>query len=556
MRRLWLLLLLLALVPDRLHAAAYPGQTDKTGFTEGSGGMVMMGCDVNDTRGGNVSEDNATVARCTNKGDLKVSQSASTSASGTLQSSATGNGNGTSLSTDGMASAVLTVNCSSCSGGTTVNFEGTEDNSNWTAVTAVQIGTATLATTTTTSGITFWELPVANFVNLRARISSYSAGTITITGHTSPMPWNAKVVNANLLMGGTAADGNSGNKSAQTQRIVIATDQPQLTNALKVDGSAVTQPVSAASLPLPSGASTAAKQPALGTAGSASSDVISVQGIASMTPVQTDVTKVGGSSVSTAATGVQKVGVVGNGGATVDSTVGAGTAPTNQVVTGCLYNSTEPSPSNGQALAVQCDSKGRERQVIMDAAGNTRGANVNSSNQLSVSVDNSNVSTNIAQMNGVTVTMGNGASGTGVQRVTLANDGTGVLKQWDGTNTANVDACASVAHTKVAINQTASTKLISQTSAKTNYICNIVLVVQAAEIVNIVEGTGSTCGTSTAAIMGSTTASQGMSFAANGGFTMVGGNAAVITGSGTNLDLCLTQNGSNRVSGYLDYVQR
>jgi hypothetical protein len=58
--------------------------------------------------------------------------------------------------------------------------------------------------------------------------------------------------------------------------------------ALKVDGSGVTQPVSAASLPLPSGASTAAKQPALGTAGSASADVISVQGIASMTALKVD----------------------------------------------------------------------------------------------------------------------------------------------------------------------------------------------------------------------------------------------------------------------------
>lgn len=39
---------------------------------------------------------------------------------------------------------------------------------------------------------------------------------------------------------------------------------------------------------LPSGASTAAKQPALGTAGTASADVISIQGIASMTAVKTD----------------------------------------------------------------------------------------------------------------------------------------------------------------------------------------------------------------------------------------------------------------------------
>lgn len=38
---------------------------------------------------------------------------------------------------------------------------------------------------------------------------------------------------------------------------------------------------------LPTGAATAAKQPALGTAGTASSDVITVQGVASMTPIQT-----------------------------------------------------------------------------------------------------------------------------------------------------------------------------------------------------------------------------------------------------------------------------
>ena len=60
-----------------------------------------------------------------------------------------------------------------------------------------------------------------------------------------------------------------------------------------------TVPISAASLPLPSGAATAAKQPALGTAGSASADVISVQGIASMTPLSSNL-YVGGSVASTA----------------------------------------------------------------------------------------------------------------------------------------------------------------------------------------------------------------------------------------------------------------
>ena len=54
--------------------------------------------------------------------------------------------------------------------------------------------------------------------------------------------------------------------------------------AVKIDGSAVTQPVSASALPLPSGAATAAKQPALGTAGTAATDVITVQGIAGGVP--------------------------------------------------------------------------------------------------------------------------------------------------------------------------------------------------------------------------------------------------------------------------------
>ena len=58
----------------------------------------------------------------------------------------------------------------------------------------------------------------------------------------------------------TTVDTNSGNKSASTIRVVIATDQPQTTTALKTDSSATTQPVSATSLPLPALAATSTKQ--------------------------------------------------------------------------------------------------------------------------------------------------------------------------------------------------------------------------------------------------------------------------------------------------------
>lgn len=64
-------------------------------------------------------------------------------------------------------------------------------------------------------------------------------------------------------------------------------------NTLTVDGTvAATQSGSwsitdiSGTVSLPTGAATAAKQPALGTAGTASADVITVQGVASMTPVQ------------------------------------------------------------------------------------------------------------------------------------------------------------------------------------------------------------------------------------------------------------------------------
>lgn len=128
-----------------------------------------------------------------------VTQLASTPVSAVLQSAVTGNGNGSTLNVSGMASAVLTVNCATCSGGTTINFEGTEDGTNYFALSATQLGTSTIATTTTTSGLTAWQLPVAGLVLVRTRVSAYSAGTITATGHTVPVDWNSRVSNSNVI---------------------------------------------------------------------------------------------------------------------------------------------------------------------------------------------------------------------------------------------------------------------------------------------------------------------------------------------------------------------
>lgn len=70
------------------------------------------------------------------------------------------------------------------------------------------------------------------------RLPALVAGSATIGALTANQSVNG------TQWAGTAVDVNSGSKSAGTLRVTLATDQVQLTNALKVDGSAVTQPVS------------------------------------------------------------------------------------------------------------------------------------------------------------------------------------------------------------------------------------------------------------------------------------------------------------------------
>ena len=137
---------------------------------------------------------------------------------------------------------------------------------------------------------------------------------------------------------------------------------------LPVDGSGVTQPISAASLPLPTGAATAAKQPALGTAGTASADVLTVQGIASMTALKVDasgtavpITDNAGSLTVDGTVGVSGTVTVDSELTTADLDTGVGT-DTRAVVGlvygasggGTLVSTTNPLPvgDNGGSLTV------------------------------------------------------------------------------------------------------------------------------------------------------------------------------------------------------------
>lgn len=112
--------------------------------------------------------------------------------SGTLQSAAVANGNGTVLTVTGYAVAEVTVNCTvACSGGTTINFEGSQDGTNFVALSAFQLGTSTVATIVANQGTTptVWTIPLSALTSIRARISAYSAGTITVTAQATTAPF-------------------------------------------------------------------------------------------------------------------------------------------------------------------------------------------------------------------------------------------------------------------------------------------------------------------------------------------------------------------------------
>lgn len=178
-------------------------------------------------------------------------------------------------------------------------------------------------------------------------------------------------VKVSLGADGSATDalGGAGAVAAGVQRVTLASDDPAvsllgtidadtgnlagiLTSVQTLDDaiSGNEMQVDVVSSALPSGAATEAKQPALGTAGTASSDVITVQGVASMTPVQV------GDNNSTLS--------VDDGGGilTVDGTVAATQSGnwTARIADGSGNALTSKAPGSERALSV----------AIVDGSGN------------------------------------------------------------------------------------------------------------------------------------------------------------------------------------------
>jgi hypothetical protein len=328
---------------------------------------------------------------------------------------------------------------------------------------------------------------------------------------------------------GTTLDTNSGSKSAGTIRVVLATDQPALSNKLLVTPD------------LPSGASTAAKQPALGTAGTPSADVITIQGVTSMTPLSANLMI---------------------GGTAIDGNSGNKSAQTQRMV----LATDQPNLTTPLNVAIAA-----------------------------------NQSANVAQINGVTPLMGNGTTGTGSQRVTIASDNTAFSVNAAATlqaettkvigtvrNVGNVggafDAATGAAPPAnalymgglgsgatgglvqpvpicdqwVAINGTASATLITGVSGRKIYVCSGNIQMNGgANTVSFVSGTGTVCATGITAIPGfdgATTAANGYSFAPNSGMAFGGGLVPFARTTNNADNLCILVGSATRVAGGLAYA--
>ena len=144
------------------------------------------------------------------------------------------------------------------------------------------------------------------------------SGTVTSNIGTT----NGLALDATLTGGAQRSrltDGTN-NVAVKAASIAAVASDPSLVVSISPNNSVA---ITAVSLPLPTGASTSAKQPSLGVAGTASSDVITVQGIASMVALKVD-----GSATTQPISGTVTSNIGTTNGLALDATLTGGSQRT------------------------------------------------------------------------------------------------------------------------------------------------------------------------------------------------------------------------------------
>lgn len=212
----------------------------------------------------------------------------------------------------------------------------------------------------------------------------------------------------------------------------------------------------------------------------------------------------------------------------------------------CAFNTVPPTLTTGQAGWVQCNNAGAVNVSGTISASTTATATAAAPSYVEGTPNP--LSQNLS--GGLRVIIEGGSALNANGQATMANSAPVTL----ASDQAVADPCTFRAKSSVAISQATSTVLVAASASNRIYVCSLALVAGAAEIVALTQGTGAVCATSADAIIGSTTVANGMSLAANGGLTLGSGNGTVARGPNVNEDVCLLQDGTDRLAGVMTYV--
>jgi hypothetical protein len=320
-----------------------------------------------------------------------------------------------------------------------IAFEKTIDGSTWTpmAFYSHDINGGDSVTSTTTNGIFFSS--VGSSQQVRARTTSWTSGTASLDVAVS-IGVKAVAIDAQLPSGTNAIGKLAANSGVDIGDVDVLS-LPAITGT--VTANAGTN-LNTSALALETGgnlATIAGKDFATQTTLAALNTKV--------TAVDTGAVVVSSSALPTGAStsalqgGGLPAALAAGGGLKVEGVAGGVAQPISGTVTANMGTVTaDPFGANADAASATGSISAKLRFIAGTGIPVTSlPALATGSNTIGALTANQSV--NVAQINGVTTTMGNGISGTGVQRVTIASDSTGQVTLASGATVAVTQATAS-----------------------------------------------------------------------------------------------------------------
>lgn len=208
------------------------------------------------------------------------------------------------------------------------------------------------------------------------------------------------------------------------------------------------------------------------------------------------------------------------------------------------------SQGGNTALVKAANTVGPTDQALVVAVANTLTAMANNADGVAAGTANvSPVGSFPFLWNGATYDRWKSAGSTGVAAV----------RPTDGTRNAIIDPCEAnlQSYATGVITSATTTRIIAPSASNKTYLCMFFTKASAADNVAVVEGTGGTCGTGTAALLGGTITANGLVFgtAGDGVLLQAGGKVSIIQTAGTNVDTCLITSTTGPLIWSSKYVQ-